>query len=541
VDTERLTRAISLARAGQKEAAREILEALVRAEPTNEIAWLWLADTQPDDLRRVRVLREAQRHLPRSLNINKALALVNARLTSGAAPASTSSSQKPSPAQVEHAPQPSPPQPTAERSQPVAPRATQADEEASQVVEALRRQSQVRRLWPLWVGLVVVVLAGLVVGAWALPGSPLRPWLSGFLSGSAPSPTVPVVAESESPLITAEVTEEALATEEVTPVEETPPVEEATFTEEEPTPTSLETPTPAATPTPAPLWIDLDGTPIRAMAWAPRARLIALATNTGVLFYNADDLTRRGYVENPIDNPRLVLSDDGRWLIANGVVTRLWQVEDSQAVRTLSTDPVTALALSADNTYVALAETRNKGQVRVLWVQNDQNPSMTLPNGSAVFDLAFSPDGSRLATALEDGRTLVWNLGSGTVLFSRIPETGRTLRLAFSPRGDLLAAGNEDGGVWLWDGQGNEVRVLRGPVGMIFALAFTSDGTRLAASGEDPAIYVWSVSDGQVQARLEGHTAPVTGLRFAPQGDRLLSASEDGTVRFWSLQATATP
>uniref|UniRef100_UPI002ADD5D0F tetratricopeptide repeat protein n=1 Tax=Thermanaerothrix sp. TaxID=2972675 RepID=UPI002ADD5D0F len=78
--SERLIRAIELARSGHKAAAREILEEIVRAEPTNEAAWLWLADTQPNDATRLLVLREAQKHLPRSATITKALAIIRARI-----------------------------------------------------------------------------------------------------------------------------------------------------------------------------------------------------------------------------------------------------------------------------------------------------------------------------------------------------------------------------------------------------------------------------------------------------------------------------
>ncbi|KPL83707.1 hypothetical protein SE15_00015, partial [Thermanaerothrix daxensis] len=101
--SERLIRAIDLARSGHKTAAREILEDIVRAEPTNEAAWLWLADTQPDDAARLRVLREAQKHLPRSVNIAKALGIINARLASAPSP--------PPPPQEPVSPPPPPPRP----------------------------------------------------------------------------------------------------------------------------------------------------------------------------------------------------------------------------------------------------------------------------------------------------------------------------------------------------------------------------------------------------------------------------------------------
>lgn len=533
--SERLIRAIELARSGHKAAAREILEEIVRAEPTNEAAWLWLADTQPNDATRLLVLREAQKHLPRSATITKALAIIRARIES-----SSSAGGTPSPAAVPRrevtptppptaAPHPAPtppPTPSVAPEPPSASSVRQAQEAPASEVEALRRVSRLRRR-PAW-GVILVLVAGmLVAGLWFWPGSPVPGWVAVLFPAATPTLESPPLSEPTLPLATTEVvlTEEVLPTEEVLATEATAP--EDTVTPETPAPPTV-TPEPTAGPPQLTL-----GAPILALDGSYRANLIALATQTGVGLYDATTLARVRYLENPANPPRLAFSPDGHWLVTNGAVTRLWNVESGEVSRTLSTAVVTAVAFSPDGQQIALAEAG--GQVRVVPREENGLPTVTLPAGSNVFALAFSPDGNRLAAALDDGRTLVWNLSTRTVLFTRIPETGRTLRLAYSPRGEILAGGNEDGGIWLWDGEGNQVNVLRGPSGMIFALAFSPDGKRLAASGEDPALYVWTLSDGQLQQRLEGPTRPVHGLRFTADGAQLLTADEEGLARFWAL------
>lgn len=531
--SERLIRAIELARSGHKAAAREILEEIVRAEPTNEAAWLWLADTQPNDETRLQILREAQKHLPRSANITKALAIISARIE----PSSSAGGIPPRAAPSRRESTPPPPPPAAPRPTPaptpaVAPEppsgssVRQDHEVPASEVDALRRVSRLRGR-PAWGIILVLVVAILGVALWFWPGSPVPGWVAVLFPAATPALENPPPAEPTGPLATTEVvlTEDVLPTEESMPTEEIIPQD--TVAAETPVPPTV-TPEPTAGPPQLAL-----GAPILALDGSNRANLIAVATQTGVGLFDATTLARVRYLENPANPPRLAFSPDGRWLVTNGAATRLWNVESGEVSRTLSTAPVTALAFSPDGQQIALAETG--GQMRVVPREENSLPTVTLPAGSNVFALAFSPDGNRLAAALEDGRTLVWNLSTRTVLFTRIPETGRTLRLAYSPRGEILAGGNEDGGIWLWDGEGNQMNVLRGPSGMIFALAFAPDGKRLAASGEDPAVYVWTLSDGQLQQRLEGPTRPVHGLRFTPDGAQLLTADEEGLVRFWAL------
>jgi hypothetical protein len=61
-----LDRAIELSRNGKKADAREILKTILRSDPLNETAWLWFADTFPDNLNRVAVLEECLKNNPDS-------------------------------------------------------------------------------------------------------------------------------------------------------------------------------------------------------------------------------------------------------------------------------------------------------------------------------------------------------------------------------------------------------------------------------------------------------------------------------------------
>ena len=64
--SESLARAIALIRHGQKEQARLILLALLKANPHNEAAWLWLTETAENDDQRMWVLEQCLKRIPQS-------------------------------------------------------------------------------------------------------------------------------------------------------------------------------------------------------------------------------------------------------------------------------------------------------------------------------------------------------------------------------------------------------------------------------------------------------------------------------------------
>ena len=64
--------------------------------------------------------------------------------------------------------------------------------------------------------------------------------------------------------------------------------------------------------------------------------------------------------------------------------------------------------------------------------------------------MAFSPDGTLLATASHDGTARIWDLATGTTRTTLQGHTG-TRGVAFSPDGTLLATASDDGTARIWD------------------------------------------------------------------------------------------
>ena len=66
--------------------------------------------------------------------------------------------------------------------------------------------------------------------------------------------------------------------------------------------------------------------------------------------------------------------------------------------------------------------------------------------------MAFSPDGSRIASGSDDKTVRVWDAATGQPIGQ--PLTGHTERcasVAFSPDGTRIASGSDDNTVRVWD------------------------------------------------------------------------------------------
>ena len=87
----------------------------------------------------------------------------------------------------------------------------------------------------------------------------------------------------------------------------------------------------------------------------------------------------------------------------------------------------------------------------MLWDATDGSALATLAGHSdSVWQVAFSPDGRRLATSSSDGTVGVWDVATGSRLYSLTGHTTDVQGLVFSPDGEILLSGSWDGDVGVW-------------------------------------------------------------------------------------------
>jgi len=155
-----------------------------------------------------------------------------------------------------------------------------------------------------------------------------------------------------------------------------------------------------------------------------------------------------------------------------------------------------------------------------------------------ISDVAYSPDGSRLATAGTDGIAKVWDAATGEELLILAGHTDGLHSLAYSPNGRFIATSSdkEDTTVKVWVAQtGEEIYTLEGHPQRVWGLDFSPDSARLATSGWEGVVKVWDLTTGEEIYTLPGQITTVFGVAFSPDGNLLITGGGDA-VRVWDAQ-----
>lgn len=157
--------------------------------------------------------------------------------------------------------------------------------------------------------------------------------------------------------------------------------------------------------------------------------------------------------------------------------------------------------------------------------------------------LAFSPDGHILAGAYET-QVVLWDMASGeeiTTLSGRPLDNtvGYNLgvgKISFSPNGKYLATANMDGLPTIWDiGTSSKVRSIMTNTLPPKAIAYSPDGQLLATAGDEGIVRIWDAKQGTELTSLN-LGGIIHSVSFSPDGIYLAAASEDGGIKVWNAE-----
>ena len=158
-----------------------------------------------------------------------------------------------------------------------------------------------------------------------------------------------------------------------------------------------------------------------------------------------------------------------------------------------------------------------------------------------ISDLAFSPDGSRLASAGWDKEVNVWELSDleKAVTLSGVHQVPITSVSWLRPNGEIICTGSADHSAALWRAQnGQYLSSLTDHAGWVLGTDFSANGAFLATASWDKVVRIWDPGTETLINSLAGHSDGVWDVKFHPSSPLLCSAGQDGSVRVWDARTS---
>jgi WD40 repeat protein len=325
------------------------------------------------------------------------------------------------------------------------------------------------------------------------------------------------------------------------------------------------------------------------IAFSPDGRTVAIGEPVTGMVRPPDEVivvhdaktARERAASRPIPAGRLVgYTSDGRFLLVTkgDAVSLLLDARTLKPVKTIGLGG--AAALSATDDEAAFGQ--HDGSVTFVDLRTSKQRLMTGRAVGSIQGISFSADGTRLATAAEEGTIAVWHNGAG-LLETFHGHSADARAAVFSPDARTLFTAGSDGSVIAWDVGGSrrlgqrfrfaltndrastasavspdgrvfatspdESRVtlwrtrtltrlpgeLRSPVGHVNSLAFSDDGKLLAAAGSDRAV-VWDAATTKITRVLPVAEFGAQAIAFSPQRTTLAMGQIDGSDVIYDLR-----
>ena len=228
----------------------------------------------------------------------------------------------------------------------------------------------------------------------------------------------------------------------------------------------------------------------------------------------------------------------------HGSVTAVAWSSNGRLIASAGTLDSSVQVWDASTGNLILIPTRTVNQAEKRLLSREREPTLFATfatNGQRVDALAWSSDGTRLASALGNDSVDVWSIATGDESIFPLSSPGDANALAWSPNGDQIAAVSGGTSVGVRSTMtGNLLFTYSGHTQAVLTLAWSPDGKHIASGGLDGTVQVWNAATGYTQVTYRGHVNGVNAVAWSPDSRLIVSGGADGTVQVWDVSTGRT-
>lgn len=302
--------------------------------------------------------------------------------------------------------------------------------------------------------------------------------------------------------------------------------------------------------------------PIILSAFLGFALSSCLSLSETISFMTARNNYSVGQIINELPISDFELSPDGKQVITSGPIStplslkhgvKVWNVSTRESTRILaqSESEINDIVFLKNGSKIATAH--ENGAINIWDFQSGKNEkSYSFPNGP-VGSITVNSDkyliaGSHNESSLKDEQIYIWDLSSSKPSPCSIKIDGLRFNLAPNPVNATITGYSIVGGLRSIDlktcavVKSYEIDIwnLEGPkYDSGSFITFLEDG-KTFISNVDNKIEIWDVQKPKPVDSLEGHKSGVLAAAVYPNNRAIISGSRDNTIRLWDLQSKNT-
>jgi WD40 repeat protein/serine/threonine protein kinase len=281
--------------------------------------------------------------------------------------------------------------------------------------------------------------------------------------------------------------------------------------------------------------------PVQALAFSPDSRMLATGSEDGTLRLWEVDSGASMHEFDGFDGYAVAWIPDGRRVVTGGsdATAIIWDAQAGEPLEILSGHTLAIKQVAVDPTGAIVASTSWDNTLRI-WDGESGAPLRTIEEDMEnSLALAFAPNGEGLAVSTVSALR-VWNVDTGIQEAARLGHVGTIQAIAYSPDGSRIATAAADRTVKLWDAvPRDEPPTLMGHEAPINSVAVSPDGRQIVSADRDGAIRLSNIGDYSDSRVLGSHVTRCNSVSFSPNGDFVLSGGFDRAVRLWRVSDDA--